>query len=301
MLYHSADLQKPAQYCTSGNFICEEGGAVHPARKLSTFVILFGCEGEYRIEQNETEYRLAPGSFLVLLADHPHRGAAPCPPGLSHYWCHFLLREPYTLMEESSALQASEACRSKDMIPADYQDLVRNSRLLLPEFGTVSRPEKFRLLFRSLTDCARSTGTYRSHLCDLILTQLLYELADAACEEKQTEKDPQTVVSRVLEYIRLHADTVCPVEQIAEHFGYHPEYLTTLVRRHTGRSILQHINGAKIETSKKLLLSTDLSIAEIAMLSGFEDAKYFSRLFRRFTDTTPSEFRNAYSKLHINR
>ncbi len=91
------------------------------------------------------------------------------------------------------------------------------------------------------------------------------------------------------------------VAEVADVFGSHPEYMTTLVRQVTGVSVLEHINRAKIEEAKKLLLSTSLTVAEIAPRVGFSDARYFSRIFRRETELTPSEYRNTYFKIHTNR
>ena len=77
--------------------------------------------------------------------------------------------------------------------------------------------------------------------------------------------------------------------------------MTTVVRRATGLSVLEHINRAKMEEAKRLLLSTGLTVAEIAQAVGYADARYFARLFRRQTDLTPSEYRNTYFKIHTNR
>ena len=57
---------------------------------------------------------------------------------------------------------------------------------------------------------------------------------------------------------------------------------------------------SKISRAKEMLLGTNLRISEIAPLCGFTDSKYFSRLFHKLTDTTPGEYRNTYSNMHLN-
>lgn len=99
----------------------------------------------------------------------------------------------------------------------------------------------------------------------------------------------------------MNAAELGSVAQVAQHFGYNAEYMTTLMRGATGLTVLEHIHRAKIEEAKKLLLSTSLAVGEIASRVGFTDARYFSRLFRRETDLTPSEYRNTYFKIHTNR
>lgn len=303
MLYLSADCQIPVRYCTSGKFICEDGGAVHPNRTLDSTVLLFGCEGEYCIEQNGVEYCLGPGDFMILFSGFNHKGTKPCLPGLSHYWCHFMIKEEYRIETEEEARRDIERVHaSSDSVSTNLKISGRSSQLILPEFGRVAYPEKYRLLFHSLIDCSRGINVYRSRLCDLIITQLLYELSGAYIHQQDmaNNKRQQSLAAKVVEYIRINATELRSVSEIADRFGYNPEYLTTLVRKSTNLSIMEHINRNKIEEAKKLLLSTNLTIAEITLHCGFTDPKYFSRLFHRMTDTTPSEYRNAYFKIHTN-
>ena len=295
MLYLTTDLRTPAEYCTSGRFISDEGGAVHPDRLLSTYVVLFGSEGEYRIMQNGTEYTLTPGTYLILLAGFRHAGTAPCLPGLKHYWCHFFLHSDVNLIDEEHMETTAERLRRR------ASEGSANDLLLLPEFGHVLSPEKIQILFHSLIDKSRGMDAYRAKECDLIITELLCELSDAFLAERAGGGRQQATASKIVEYIRTKASSIGSVAEIAEVFGYNPEYMTTVVRRATGISVLEHINHARIEESKQLLLSTGLTITEIAQKVGFTDARYFARLFHKQTDLTPSKYRNTYFKIHTNR
>lgn len=303
MLYLSTDFNTPVEYCTSGKFICETGGAVHPDRNLDTFVLLFGCEGEYYIEQNGTEYHLVPGSFLLLFPHFDHRGTRPSSPGLSHYWCHFSIPGGYGLLDETKALPMIHTIRTDSTLKTyDFTGIPRTNPLILPEYGRVASTEKYRLLFRSLIDCSRSMHGYRSRLCDLITMQLLYELSGdfISLQKNNNNRKQQALTEKVVEFIRLNAINLKSVHEVADIFGYNPEYLSTFLKKNTGLSVMAHINRSKIEEAKKLLLSTNLTISEIAPLCGFSDVKYFSKLFHRLTDTTPSEYRNVYCKIHMN-
>jgi AraC-like DNA-binding protein len=55
----------------------------------------------------------------------------------------------------------------------------------------------------------------------------------------------------------------------------------------------QIIAGKIIEESKKKLIDTDLSIKEIAFLSGFSDPYYFSKFFKKYTGVSPRLFRKS--------
>ncbi len=295
MLYLTFPADCAAEYCTSGRFVSPEGGAVHPDRQLGTYVVLFGSEGEYRIEQNGTEYALSPGTFLILFAGYRHRGTSPCPPGLAHYWCHFFLRGERVFDSDTEAERTAYDILGEST--AGGAD-----RILLPEYGRVRSPERFRLLFHSLIDRSRSVDAYRERVCGLILSEILFGLSDAFVREGgDAGRGQQAAAAQIVEYIRGNAAGIRSVAEVAAHFGYNPEYMTTMVRRMTGASVLEHIHRARIEEAKRLLLSTSLTVGEIAALSGFSDARYFSRLFQRETDLTPGQYRSTYFKIHTNR
>ena len=303
MLYLSAGLYTPIEYSTSGKFICEAGGAVHPERNLNTCVLLLGCEGEYCIEQNGVEYVLTPGKFLILFAGYDHRGTRPCPPGLSVYWCHFSIIGQYQLIDETEAAESVRMIHSEaDINTYNFTGIQRNSCLILPEYGSVAAIEKYRLLFHSLIDHSRSLHAHRCHLCDLIIMQLLYELSGEFVSSQANPRSwkQRALVETVAEYIRLHAVELKTAREVAEHFGYNPEYLTTILKQNTGLTMVEHINRSKVEEAKKLLLNTNYTISEIAPLCGFGDVKYFSKLFSRLTDATPMEYRNVYCRIHTN-
>jgi AraC-like DNA-binding protein len=66
------------------------------------------------------------------------------------------------------------------------------------------------------------------------------------------------------------------------------------VRKETGKNLTDHLQGRLILESKRLLAHSDLNISEIAYQLGFEDASYFTRIFRQIAQASPSEFRELH-------
>ena len=85
------------------------------------------------------------------------------------------------------------------------------------------------------------------------------------------------------------------VQHIAERMNLSPNYLSDLLRMHTGRNTQQHIHERLIEKAKEKLSVTDLSVSEIAYILGFEHAQSFSTLFKKKTAMSPLEFRQSFS------
>ena len=85
------------------------------------------------------------------------------------------------------------------------------------------------------------------------------------------------------------------VQYIARQMNLSPNYLSDLLRVHTGQNTQQHIHEKLIEKAKEKLSITSLSVNEIAYALGFEHAQSFSTLFKKKTNMSPVEFRRSFN------
>lgn len=85
------------------------------------------------------------------------------------------------------------------------------------------------------------------------------------------------------------------VQRVAELMNLSPNYLSDLLRMHTGQSTQQHIHEWLIKKAKEKLSTTNLSVSEIAYAFGFEHSQSFSTLFKKKTNLSPLEFRQAFN------
>jgi len=83
------------------------------------------------------------------------------------------------------------------------------------------------------------------------------------------------------------------VDFLASKINVSTHYLSDMLRNLTGQNTQQHIHSKLIEKSKDFLITTDLSVAEIAYQLGFEYPQSFSKLFKKKTNLTPLEFKNS--------
>lgn len=97
------------------------------------------------------------------------------------------------------------------------------------------------------------------------------------------------------EYFNSDVHGLLTVQYIADKMNLSPNYLSDLLRVHTGQSTQQHIHEKLIGKAKERLSTTSLSISEIAYALGFEHAQSFSTLFKKKTNLSPLEFRAAFN------
>ena len=74
-------------------------------------------------------------------------------------------------------------------------------------------------------------------------------------------------------------------------FGYHPNYISALIKKKTGMPIHQYIIYVRLLNAASLLENTALSVNEIAISCGFYDIAYFSKYFKKYFGVSPSEYR----------
>lgn len=94
---------------------------------------------------------------------------------------------------------------------------------------------------------------------------------------------------------RLTIDGIPTVQFIASEMSISPNYLSDMLRVHTGQTTQQHIQNRLIEKAKELLSTTRMSVSEIAYHLGFEHPQSFHRLFKNRTAISPLEFRQTFN------
>lgn len=99
------------------------------------------------------------------------------------------------------------------------------------------------------------------------------------------------VIREVQLYIRQHYSENITLNSLAERFFLHPNYLSRLFKEKTGKNFVEYLTEVRIENVKELLRNSDLKIVEICTLTGYDNPRYFSKVFKQATGMTPREYR----------
>lgn len=92
-------------------------------------------------------------------------------------------------------------------------------------------------------------------------------------------------------YIRSHYSENITLNSLAERFFLHPNYLSRLFKEKTGKNFVEYLTEVRIEKVKELLGNSDLKIVEICAMTGYDNPRYFSKVFKQATGMTPREYR----------
>ncbi|MBQ3558807.1 MAG: helix-turn-helix transcriptional regulator [Agathobacter sp.] len=129
------------------------------------------------------------------------------------------------------------------------------------------------------------------------LENLQYEMIFAYCKLVQQEKlsGYSTPIRNVINYIQTHLENALTLDELAAQIDRNPKYLSSTFKREVGVGINEYINSARIQQSLTLLRNTDFVVSHIAMLVGFNDANYFTKVFSKEMGCTPSQYRKEYT------
>ncbi|MGE7114813.1 ABC transporter substrate-binding protein [Lysinibacillus sp. NPDC047702] len=132
--------------------------------------------------------------------------------------------------------------------------------------------------------------------------EFIYELFNLL--QNSTDKGkPSKLIAYALNYIHKNYHEVITMRKLADLLGCSVSYMHRLFKAEVGESPNDYIIGIRLEQASQLLLTTQLSVGEIAFSIGYSDMYYFSRLFKKQFGVSPLHFRErrfGHQGLHLN-
>lgn len=133
-------------------------------------------------------------------------------------------------------------------------------------------------------------------------TAFLRMVSDAMFANRRQEHSARSdeLVARLHQYIREHLHEDLSLVQLADKVYMNPSYLSRLYKGLTGIGLSDFIFSARMERAKELLLNPQYKVQEIGKKTGFDNAAYFARLFKKYTGFAPVEYREQFAEDGLN-
>ena len=106
---------------------------------------------------------------------------------------------------------------------------------------------------------------------------------------EKTGPQPQRLSDRIVQFISSRPESVT-LKELAAQFSYHPNYVSSLLRRETGKTFSELILEKRMDRAVVLLKGTDLSVEEISAMLGYSNSSNFYKAFRDYFGKTPREY-----------
>ena len=128
---------------------------------------------------------------------------------------------------------------------------------------------------------------YNKEMCSTFLKYIILKISNHFGKEGKEN----TAVNKVIAYIDEHYSERLDNKAVAAKFGYHAYYLSSLFKKHTGKTLHQYITEARLRFGCDMLINTDAPISEIATRCGFQNVNHFSVKFKKQYNESPSRWR----------
>lgn len=234
----------------------------HPKRIIKSYEIIYVVEGKIYIDEDGVKYELKKNDVFILRPGIVHYGYEYSEGKTMFYWIHF---KAYNLEK------------------------------ILPETAVVNNFFSYQLFKQLLHMDVINTPNY---IKDVFLAYILSEYVMS--KNKILEKK-STIVENVLEYIRININASMTVKSVAAYFGYNPQSLSRIMQNYSYGNLKTIISDMLLTKATDLLMHSYYTIKEIAFMLNFNSSEAFSSFFKYHKHLSPSQYRDLYNKIHMNK
>ena len=144
--------------------------------------------------------------------------------------------------------------------------------------------------FRELIELMAVEYARRGDGSQQVLKSMALALAQMAARQLRVEAPRRDVRQKpsdaMVGFIRSHMGNIS-LKGLAREFGYHPNYVSTLLSRETGATFREHVASARMDGAVLLLERTDMTVEEVAGTVGYASVSNFHKAYRKAFGTTP--------------
>jgi YesN/AraC family two-component response regulator len=99
------------------------------------------------------------------------------------------------------------------------------------------------------------------------------------------------IINAALKFINNNYNQNINLETVASFIHLNPQYFSRYFKNSTGMNFVDYLSLVRVKEAKKMLLTTEFSIAEVSLKMGYIDPSYFSKVFMKYEGVTPNKFR----------
>jgi two-component system response regulator YesN len=191
-----------------------------------------------------------------------------------------------------------------DIVIMDINIPIMNG-LKVIQLSRIKHPDIAFVIVSGYDDFSYCREALRLQITDYILKPVNYEEFGNSIDnlkislyEKRISDEPEQSEERVINvitrYLQKHLSEEMSLSVLADEFHLNPQYISRLFKNEIGVNFLTYLTNIRMEKAKKLLLSTALSITDVAERAGYTDYRVFTKVFKKTEGVTPSQYRRDF-------
>ena len=193
-----------------------------------------------------------------------------------------------------------------DIVIMDINIPIMNG-LKVIQLSRIKHPDTAFVIVSGYDDFSYCREALRLQITDYILKPVNYEEFGTCIDNlkislfqqrvsaaTEPEKQEERTITGITRYLQEHLAEEMSLSVLSEEFHLNSQYISQLFKNEIGVNFLSYLTNIRMEKAKKLLLSTSLSIAEVAEQSGYGDYRVFTKVFKKSEGITPSQYRRDF-------
>ncbi len=156
-----------------------------------------------------------------------------------------------------------------------------------PLVNTVNQANHLQTRFQRLFDCFVKNDKFMERDLSASLEKLMIELARAIKENNK----PRVSLSKSISYINNYYNTQIKIPDLAKMDCLSMTQYNLHFKNQTGMSPTKYIISLRMNLAKDLIETSNLSLAQIAVMCGYDDYNFFAKVFKKFTGLSPKNYR----------
>jgi two-component system response regulator YesN len=138
-------------------------------------------------------------------------------------------------------------------------------------------------------------GFYRNSSLSEVFQGLQDEIGNLIQQLSQDKKiSDKKPIRNAKQYIKENYTLPITLEEVSGQAGFNATYFSTLFKKETGKNFLEYLTDTRVQAAKQLLSDTGRSINQVSEEVGYNDIKHFTKVFKKTTGLTPTEYRKLY-------
>lgn len=123
------------------------------------------------------------------------------------------------------------------------------------------------------------------------LISLIVSMIERFKDSLSTKKSSEVLMMSAQNFIQQNLGADFGIEEISDFLGISCSYFCLLFKNHFGETFVEYLTRQRIETAKFMLSGSEKSITQIGAEVGYQERRYFTKVFQKYTGMTPSEYR----------
>ena len=191
-----------------------------------------------------------------------------------------------------------------DIVIMDINIPIMNG-LKVIQLGRMKHPNTAFVIVSGYDDFAYCREALRLQITDYILKPVNYEEFGTCIDNlkislfqkhlsEEPEQQEERTITGITRYLQAHLAEELSLSKLSEQFHLNPQYISQLFKSEIGVGFLAYLTNIRMEKAKKLLLSSSLSVADVAEQTGYPDYRVFTKVFKKSEGVTPSQYRRNF-------